>query len=216
MTQTARLTVLALTALLVGMPAGAWEAPASAFIADLPELRADPDRPGASIWIAPDFRREEYGKVLLVPLTLYISPNSPEQGLDADVIKGLADQFRETLTHELEPDIPVVSRPGPGVLLVRGAISNIHLVKKSRGLLSYTPIGLVVRSAQSDASKLSIKQAVIEVELLDAQTGRRLAVLIDRKPGQEDGKPMTWKEVGETLQFYAARFKQRLTAGRGG
>lgn len=215
MTLRPNLITFALTTLLIGVPAWAAESPpTSHFITDLPELKADPDRPGAYGWVSPDYRREDYGKVLFEPLTLYISPQSAEHGLDADAIKELSDQFRKTLIHELEPEIPVVGKPGKDVLLVRGAISNIHLVKKSRGLFSYTPIGLVARAAQSDSSKFSIRQAAIEVELIDSTTGKRLGVLIDRTPGQADDKAMSWKEIGETLQFYAARFKQRLMASR--
>ncbi len=215
MTCKPHLIALALTTLLIALPAWAAERPpTSLFITDLPELKADPDRPGAFGWISPEYRREDYGKVLFAPLTLYISPQSPEHGLDADAIKALADQFRETLTSELEPEIPVVGKPGKDVLLVRGAISNVHLVKKSRGLFSYTPIGLIAHAAQSESSKFSIRQAAIEVELIDSTTGKRLGVLIDRTPGQADDKAMSWKEIGETLQFYAARFKQRLMASR--
>jgi hypothetical protein len=48
-------------------------------------------------------------------------------------------------------------KPGPGVLYVRIAASNVHLKKKSRGLLVYTPAGFVVTAAVASSQAMEQK-----------------------------------------------------------
>ncbi|MGB5306861.1 MAG: DUF3313 family protein, partial [Gammaproteobacteria bacterium] len=105
----------------------------SDFIENMPSLSADPDRPGAMIWIKEGFDGTQYTKLMIEPVTIFIADDSEYKGLNADELKVMADGFRESLTKALEPDVPVVSQPGAGVLYVRAAISNVHMAKKKRG-----------------------------------------------------------------------------------
>ena len=65
--------------------------------------------------------------------------------------------------------------------------------------------------------KQEANDAVLEIELLDSQTGEQLAVLIDKQslsnPSQKKKKQKTsWKDIQEIFTFYATRFKARLDA----
>lgn len=115
----------------------------SQFIDNMPQLAPDPDRVGAMIWQKPGVNRAAYTRVMFEPMTIFISPDSEYQGLNADELKALADTFREVVTRTLEPEIPVVNQKGEGVLYLRAALTNVKVAKKKRGLLGYTPIGLV-------------------------------------------------------------------------
>ncbi len=185
-------------------------ADSSPFIDNMPPLGQDPDRAGAMIWQKPDLDRSAYTRVMIEPITIFISPDSEYQGLDADALKQLAAKFQETVTRTLEPEIPTVYERGPGVAYVRAALTNVKLAKKKRGLLSYTPIGLVVTAATSAGdANISLKDAVLEVEMLDSMTGERLGVLVDKAPKAADGD-LSWEAINETLGFYARRLKARM------
>ncbi len=193
-------------AFLQTSPAGASE-----FISDMPELSQDPDRAGAMIWESPDFKREDYTRVMIEPITIYISPESKEKGLKANELKALADGFVEAVTISLEPDIPVVSQPGPGVLYIRAALVDVKMDNKKRGLLGYTPIGFVITAAANAAgARIILKDAVLEVEVLDSVSGKRLGVLTDKAPSSADGENPSWDSISQTLTYYAKRFKQRM------
>lgn len=187
----------------------------SQFIDNLPLLSPDPDRAGAMIWQKSGFNRAAYTRVMFEPMTIFISPDSEYQGLNADELKQLADTFRDVVTRTLEPEIPVVNQKGEGVLYLRAALTNVKVAKKKRGLLGYTPIGLVAGAVKTAAAgpSLSLKDAVLEIEMLDSVSGERLGVLIDKAP-KEAGGELSWDSIGKTFTFYAERFKSRMQAAR--
>jgi len=185
-------------------------------------LGPDMDREGAKVYRKPGVDLKPYTKVLIDPIEIWISPKSKYKGLNPDQLKTLADAFRHALIGELEPTYPVVSKPGPGVLGLRIAITNVLITKKKRGLLGYTPIGLVTSTAaKAMGDDMSMQEAVIEAELLDSMTNEQLGSLIDQqsktvkrssvsalKPVQK-GKT-SWEEIQSTLTYYAKRFKTRM------
>lgn len=187
----------------------------SQFIDNMPQLAPDPDRVGAMIWQKPDLNRSAYTRVMFEPMTIFISPDSEYQGLNADELKALADTFREVVTRTLEPEIPVVNQKGEGVLYLRAALTNVKVVKKKRGLLGYTPIGLIVGAVKEAAAgpSVSLKDAVLEIEMLDSMTGERLGVLVDKAP-KEAGGDLSWDSISRTFTFYAERFKARMQAAK--
>ncbi len=203
----------------------------SRFIDNMPQLTKDPGRAGAMIWTKPDLNRAAYTRVLIEPIAIFISPTSEYQDLDANELKAIADGFSETFTKTLEPEIAVLNTPGPGVVYMRAALTNVKLTQKKRGLLGYTPIGLVVTAvADAGGARISLKDAALEVEMLDSVTGERLGVLVDpaltiaakEKPQQNfDGaatptttgsETLSWDSINEVFKFYAERFKARMLA----
>jgi hypothetical protein len=205
------LPVLAILAMAL-QPAAAGS---SGFIENMPPLTQDPDRAGAMIWEKPGIDRAAYTKVMIEPITIFISPDSEYKGLNADDMKALADGFQKTLTSTLEPQIPVVNQGGPGVLYLHAALTDVKLAKKKRGLLSFTPIGLVVHAAEDVAgANISLKDAELEIEMLDSVSGERLGVLVDKAPVTTGNEELSWDSIGKTFAYYAERFKLRMQAPR--
>jgi hypothetical protein len=185
----------------------------SRFIENMPQLAKDPERAGAMIWTKPDLNRAAYTRVMIEPITIFISPSSEYQDLDANELKAIADGFSETLTRTLEPEIAVLNTAGPGVVYLRAALTNVKLAKKKRGLLGYTPIGLVVTAvADAGGGRISLNEAALEVEMIDSLTGERLGVLVDRAPTAAGNETLSWDSINATFKFYAERFKARMLA----
>ena len=201
--------LVAAGALLLSLHSGF--AAASDFIENMPELAPDSDRSGAMIWEKPGLNRADYTRVMIEPITIYISPDSKEKGLKADELKVLADGFLEALTNTLEPEMPVVSQPGVGVIYIRAALVDVKMANKKRGLMSYTPVGLVVTTAANAAgARVILKDAVLQVEVLDSISGERLAVLTDKAPTTAGEEDLSWESIGKTFTFYAERMEQRM------
>ncbi|KAF0101791.1 MAG: hypothetical protein FD187_1834 [bacterium] len=212
---------LCLLAGITAISLPAWsQSSASVFISNMPALQSDAAGPGSQRWMAPTANLANYDKVLLEPLTLYIAPDSEEKGLNPDALKSLADEFHKLVSNQLEPSYPVVNKPGKGVLVLRPALTNVQIKKKSRGLLSFTPIGLVAYAArEAYAKEYSLEKAALEVEVLDGVSGERIGVLIDRSPEKtnvSEDKSLDWTRIEDTYTFYAKRLQQRLDAARGG
>ncbi len=187
----------------------------SKFIDNMPQLAQDPDRAGAMVWTRPDVDRSAYTKIMIEPITIFISPDSEYQDIDPDELKALADGFSETLIRTLEPEIAVLNKAGPGVVYMRVALTNVKLAKKKRGLLGYTPVGLVVTAAKDiTGARISMKEAAVEIEMLDSVTGERLGVLVDRAPTAAGEEKLSWDAINQVFKFYAERFKARMQVSR--
>lgn len=189
---------------------------ASDFIDNKPPLAQDPERSGAMIWEKPGLNRAAYTRVMMGPVTIFISPDSEYKGLDADELKTLADTFRAAVTKTLEPEIPLVSQAGPGVVYVRAALVDVDVAKKKRGLLGYTPIGFVIGAAKDavEGPSVTLKNAALEIEMLDSVSGERLGVLVDKAPTSATEDHLSWDSITKTFELYADRFKSRFEAAK--
>ena len=127
--------------------------------------------------------------------------------------------MRAAMIEALEPAYPVVSKPGPGVLRLRLAITNVYLGKPKHKFGQYTPIGLVasgVKKAKGKSKKnYSLQNASVEAEMFDSQSGERLAVRIDTKPVKvsEITKKKAWGEDDEEEEQKTAKMSWETELG---
>lgn len=188
----------------------------SGFIDSYPDLKPDPDRSGGLIYRKPGVNLGDYDKIMIVPIEILLADDSKYKGFSPDDLKAITDELYRVLLNNLEPDYPVVSRPGKGVLTVRLAITNVYAKKKKRGLLGYIPVAAVVGAATGEYRKIHLKDATIEAEILDAGSQDRLGVLIDRLPVSTGGAEETsWDDISKALDYYAKRFRSRLDEEHG-
>ena len=189
--------------------------PLSAFIEGEVKLEPHPDLPKVYRFIAPGMDLKNFNKVMLKPIEVWVHEDSPYKGMNADDIRALSERLVTVMQEELEPDYPVVTRAGPGVIVAHMAITDIKLQKKKRGLLGYTPIGFVATAAMDAAGqRLSLIDAKIEAELLDGATGERAAVVVDFSFEEGDAK----KDLGDIearLRLYAKRVRDQLDLAHG-
>lgn len=186
----------------------------SGFIDNYPELKKDQAGVGGMIYRKPGVDLANYDKIMIEPIEIWLSKNSEYNGFSPDDYKAITDELYKNLVTNLEPNYPVVSRPGKGVLLLRLAITDVYAKKKKRGLLGYTPIGLVAGAVTGAYRHIELKEATIEAEMLDAETMDQLGVLVDKlsvsKGADHKGDETSWDEISENLGFYAKRFRSRL------
>ena len=196
------------TTLAVALFLGVMQSPvmASDFIENMPTLSADPERPEAMVWKKAGFDLSKYDRVMVEPVTIFIDPNSKYKGIKADELKTLSDGFHETLVTTLEPEVAVINEAGEGVLYVRAAIVDLRLEEKRRGLLSFTPVGMV---ANAMTDNFSLKDAKLEIEVYDSVSQERLGVLVNKSPKTED-ESLSWDSIKSVFQFYAERFKSKV------
>jgi hypothetical protein len=185
----------------------------SGFIENMPQLTEYPD--GAMRWEKPGLDQETYTRVMIEPITIFISPDSEYKGLKPDELKVIADGLMVAITNTLEPEVPVINQAGQGVIYFRIALSDVKLAKKKRGLLGYTPIGFVVTAAVDSAGgNISLKNAEIEIEALDSVSGKRLGVVVDKAPTVDPDEKLSWDSINHTMVHFAERFKQRMSAAK--
>lgn len=189
--------------------------PLLSFIQGEVEFEAHPELPNVYRHMAPGRDLKEFDKVQIAPIELFVHEESPYKGVNADDLRLLSERFVDAMQSELEPDYPMVSRPGTGVAVVHFVIGDVKLEKKERGLLGYTPIGFVATAAMDAAGgRMSLLDGKIEAELLDGGTGERVAVLVDFS-FQQGTESNDWGDVEDRLRLYAKRFRNLLDHAHG-
>ena len=188
---------------------------------NIPEdlLEANPEYPDDRIYVAPDAikRVSDYDAVMVDQPELWIHEDSKYKALKPDDQKVLADSWREAFIRELYGNYDIVEEPGPRVLLVRMAAKDL-MVKKQRGILSYTPIGAVahaMKSAMTDEilKKLSLTEFSLELELSDSATGEVLGAVIEKRDDTRQAEvrePADWQELMGVMTLFARRLDCRL------
>jgi hypothetical protein len=208
----------------------------SGFLDDYEQLRPDPELAADRVYLVPDAadRFAQYDAVMVDQPEVFIAADSRYRGMKPDDLKVLADSFRAAVTEELSETYRIAEEPGPGVLYLRFATTDLQL-RKNRNLLDFTPVGVVtnvvpgVRDVKSalrsavikDLSKrVSLIELTIEAELLDSVSGERIAALVaqlgqrrDREAGLAQ-EATSWDEVEQVVRTYGRRLVCRLDNAR--
>ena len=189
----------------------------SDFLSDYSKLQRD-GQMGYS-YLAPDApgRMANYSALLIDQPEIFVSPDSEYKGMKPDDMKQLADAFRNAMVQELVETYTIVDQPGPNVLYLRFAFTNLQVKKHRRRLLGYTPIGIVVHGVKSGftdiTSKIDLKGITVEMELLDSTTEEQFAALLETRADTEE-EPTSWEEVEAIIVGYAQRGRCRLDNAR--
>ncbi len=170
-------------------------------------------------------RIAKYNKLMIDQPEIWLDRDSKYRGAKPDNIKALADLIRERLTENvINRGYEVVDEPGPDVLYIRVALTDLYLQKEKRGLMAYTPTGAVLK-AGADAvrdmmSKVDIIEMALQMEMLDSQSGEVLLAAVLKRGARKD------KEAGQKLvrldfddfravvREYSARLTCRLDNAR--
>jgi len=113
----------------------------------------------------------------------------------------------------LDDVYPIVDQPGPGVLRIRCALTDLKPGKPGlNAVTTVLPIGLALSFTKKavTGAHTNVGQAALEAELLDSQTNERLAAVIDRQAGKkiQVAKGITkWGHVKEAFKFWAERLR---------
>ncbi len=185
----------------------------SGFLDHYPDLMQDPDGSGGLIYRKAGIDHCSYDKIMIEPIEIWMADDSKYKGFSPDVFKAITDELYRSLEINLEPEYPVVGEPGAGVVVIRLAITDVYASKKKRGLLGYMPIGAAIGAMTGKYRRISLHDATIEVEILDAQALDQLGVLIDKLSVAKGGGDMTtWQEIIEALHIYAENFRSEIDA----
>jgi hypothetical protein len=213
----------AFVALLVLIPActtqRARHATPSGFLDDYGALRPGGQDEAVLVWKALDLDLAAYDRVMLDPLVVWYSDDAAYRGIHPEVLADLADHFHATVLRALGDAYPVVAEPGPGVVRIRAAITG---VKPSRPLLdaaTNVPPARAVDLGTSllTGSHLFVGEAAIEAEFLDAESGRRMLALVDRRKGGKTpvGVAGRWTDARQAFDYWADKLRERLDAAHG-
>lgn len=198
----------------------------SGFLTDYSVLTTQESSEGSDrVYAAPgaEERLVNYNAVMVDEPEIHFSPDSEYKGLKPEDVAAIAAILRDNLVEKLRSGgYDVVEQPGANVLYMRTALTNLYLKKKKRGIMSYTPMGAVVKVGKDALSetlnKVDIIEMNLEAELSDSLSGQIFAAAelqrgAQKSSGQKEQR-MDMEELRATVQEYSGRFRCRLDNAR--
>lgn len=166
-------------------------------------------------------RLAEYTKLMIDQPEIWVDADSDYRGVKPDNQKAIADLIRERLIERvISRGYEMVDEPGPDVLYIRVALTDLYLKKEKRGIFGYTPIGAAAKFGKDLVrdmmSKIDIIEMALQVEMLDSESQEVLVALVVKRGAREDKETgqelqrMSFDEFRAVVQEYGARLACRL------
>lgn len=170
--------------------------------AELAALKPHPTIEGVSRYITPGTDITSYTKFIAGGVTFYYAEKSKNKDMDADELKEISDAMKSAMAIAAAAEAELVLERGPGVALINVAITEINVQNKKRGLLGYTPVGFVVKTAGNLAGlRLTLKSAHLEGEVVDSVSGNVLSIFRIEEIGEfDDKKGMSFEDLRMTFE----------------
>jgi len=197
------------------------------FLSDYSKLEPDPDGSKAMHYINPQADMKNYNKFLLERIIVWLKEDADYKGIDPDAMKAMTDYFHEAIVRELGSDYPLVTEPGPGVLRVRIAVTDLVPTKPAMSLIVLAvPFASAADLASGAATKGGagsppyLGRAAVEVEGIDSETLQPVFSYVEERRGKKyDAEDPAggylkgfseWGHVKKAFDYWAKKFRAHM------
>jgi hypothetical protein len=187
------------------------------FLGDYTQLRPHPDDPNVLVYRNRVGVLGEYDRFLVEPVLIYLHPESPGAGIDPGELQELATDLRDAVVGQLEEGgYELADEAGPGVLVVRAALTNVVPVNVAANV--GTKLAGAVAGVGLLSPRLDLGQASIEAEMLDGDSGERVAAYVAGSRGRRYSSAIQgakrWGDVRAAFRGWAELLRLRIDAAR--
>ena len=158
----------------------------SGFLKDYSHLKEEKSPSGAEVmrWIDPKLDLNKYTSVYIEPSQLYPAPQ-PTGKISQKTLNGITTYYDQALKRELGKSLPLASAPGPGVIVVRPAITAVSSQTEGLAPYEYIPVALVA-AAVSTATGIRDQETQLSTEavLIDGQSQAVVAQVVRKGTGK--------------------------------
>lgn len=182
----------------------------SGFIGDYSTLAPATAPSGAPLlrWVDPQADVRRYQRIYIEPSRFYPVPK-PNDKVSAKTLADITTYYDQALRRELGKSLPLASAPGPGILVLKPAITAVS--SHTQGLRPYEviPIALI---AAGMSTAVGIRdqdtQIATEAMLLDGGDNKVLAKMVRQGTGKaldDSDQPITGDDVKAVLDLLGGR-----------
>jgi hypothetical protein len=161
-------------------------------------------------WLKPGVDFGKYTKVMIDSVIFYLADDSDHKGIDGNEMKDLTDAFNLAIANTFKDNYPIVSEPGPDVLRIRAAITDLKQSKPGLSTVSsIVPIGLgvsVVKKGVTD-SWAGSGATTAEVLAIDSMTNNVVGAAKDTRSAGFTERFSKWGSAKEAFEFWAGRIR---------
>jgi len=196
----------------------------SGFLGDYSMLRQGVGTEANYVYIDENVKWSKYTKVWIKPIELWKSddPEAPLGKLDKASQLLLEEEFYAAMYEALTNNFQIVNHGGPDVLIIHAALTDGRPSKPVIDVVTsvYLPLKLVSYGKRLvTGTDIGVGLAVVEVEFLDGQTGKRVAAAMDSRAGTKAVRSKfrsSWNDVKLAFDWWAQRTDKRLMLLRAG
>lgn len=190
----------------------------SGFLGDYSKLQPVSGKEGVLIYVNKSVDYSVYTGVMIAPVEIWPSPSSDYKGVQPDALKRMTDNMRASFVNALQPAYQIVDQSGPGVLVLRIAITGVQPTSPSLNATDFIPIKALfnfARSASGNAAQ--VVEMTAEVEVLDTDNKRVAEAVLTRvgNTNLAQGAEITWTQLKAITDYWGKSFRQRLDELRG-
>jgi len=177
----------------------------------------------------------KYNKLLVDRIKIWFKDDIEYKGIDPEELMQLTDYFYSAIEKAVGDAYPMVSEPGPDVLRLRIAITDIVPNKPEASVTSLIVPYLWIGEASAGAAMKEAGttpftgEASIEVEALDSVSSTQLAAFIETKLGKKYNWThgisagvsdyiraySKWSYTEQAMDHWAGLIRQRLDEAHG-
>jgi len=161
-------------------------------------------------WVKPGVDFSKYNKVMLESVVFFFADDAKYRGIDPQELKEIADAANLQLVRALKDKYPLVADPGPDVLRIRVAITELEQSRPGlSAVTSVVPVGLGVSILKKGAggSWTGSGATGAEMMVLDSMTDEVLAVAKDKRSAGFTERFSKWGSAEEAFAFWAERIR---------
>lgn len=190
-----KLTTTLLLAAMVVSPA-AWTSQFGdyepvGFLSDYSKLKPKGGDSQAYSYRNPEADMAKYDKLMVDRIKIYLKEDAPSKQIDPTELKELADYFHQAIVKAVGDAYPVVNEPGPDVLRVRIAITDLVPNAPEASVVTLVvPFVWVGEAGAGVAQRKAgstpfLGEATVEFEALDSQSSKQVAAYIEERVGKK-------------------------------
>lgn len=167
----------------------------SGFLSDYARLKPTKWGEGIQCWSEPNLKASNYDKVLVSRIVVSIAPSKDkdkEVTVDPSDLKALTDYFHAALIKSLKPQMQIVDKAGPGVVVMRIALTDLVPTQVQDSIAgTLIPYAFVVEASSGSAtgrpagSTPYMGETGMEMQFRDGVTGAVLAECRDTEIGRK-------------------------------
>ena len=164
---------------------------AKGFLSDYSKISTTKDAEGSYEYVDSTVDFSKYNKLLVDRIKIFFKDDSQYKGIDPDELKVLTDYFYEAINKAVGDAYPLVKEPGPDVLRLRVAVTDLVPNKPEASVATLVIPFAWVADAGSGVAKgdtgstMFTGEATIELEALDSVSSQQLAAHIETEAGKK-------------------------------
>ena len=155
-------------------------------------------------------KRGTYNKVILEKVAVY----SKSGEVDTKIAEQATSYLAKGLADLLENKGLAASKPGPGVLRLKLAITGAEKSKEDLKVYNFVPVAAVFRGAQAATGNVATYiDAMFEAEMVDSVSGDRVAAIVAKgieETEKRSGDALTFDDIKPTLDKWLAQYNKTL------